>query len=180
MHCLFAVSQTHSTIILPNMPSKHSVHTCTRLPNIPDDDSYVRVEKFVSDVKSWSMGGGQSMIIHAADWSTGSPMKGGKWKELRWKSRYPKFPSGAGHVVNRNVAAWVVAHGDSLIEYQGEDTSIGIWLDQAEFTARFERNNIFTSHSGNCFDPRKHVVGHNIPSAKMLQCWKRTEAAHHS
>ena len=110
-------------------------HSLTHTCDTSDDDSYVRVEKFVSDVKSWSMGGGQSMIIHAADWSTGSPMKGGKWKELRWKSRYPKFPSGAGHVVNRNVAAWVVAHGDSLIEYQGEDTSIGIWLDQAEFTA---------------------------------------------
>ena len=140
----------------------------------------MRIEKFVSDVKSWSKGSSEDMIIHAAGFDTGWPNAQGKWKELRWKRKYPKFPLGAGHVVNRNVAAWVVAHGDSLIEYQGEDTSIGIWLDQAEFTARFERNNIFTSHSGNCFDPRKHVVGHNIPSTKMLQCWKRTEAAHHN
>ena len=120
------------------------------------------------------------MIIHAAGFDTGWPNAQGKWKELRWKRKYPKFPLGAGHVVNRNLAAWVVAHGDSLIEYQGEDTSIGIWLDQAGFTARFENNDIFTAHGGDCFNPQKHVVGHNIPADKMMECWKETEAAHHS
>ena len=138
------------------------------------------MQKFVSDVKSWSSGGKGDMIIHAADWAGGSPMRGGKWKELRWTARYPKFPSGAGHVVNRNLAEWVVAHGDSLVEYQGEDTSIGIWLDQAAFTAQFRTNRIFTSHGGNCFDPGKHVVGHDISAAKMLKCWEQTEAAHHN
>ena len=144
-----------------------------------DDDSYVRVEKFVTDVRSWSTGGPGDMIIHAAGWQRGSPNKSGKWKELRWTSAYPKFPSGAGHVVNRNLAAWVASHGDSLVEYQGEDTSVGIWLEQADFTAKFQKNKIFTSHGGDCFNPAKHVVGHNIPAAKMVRCSDHPACSHY-
>ena len=133
----------------------------------------------MADIKSWREDKSKDMIIHAAGWQRGNPNKGGKWKELKWKRAYPKFPSGAGHVVNRNLAEWIVGHGDSLVEYQGEDTSIGIWLDQASFSAKFEKNRIFTAHGGNCFEPGKHVVGHNIPNAKMRQCWQRTEVAYH-
>ena len=133
----------------------------------------------MADIKSWHEDNDKSMIIHAAGWQRGWPNKGGKWKELRWKTKYPKFPSGAGHVVNRRLANWIVEHGDSLVEYQGEDTSIGIWLDQAPFNAKFEKNRIFTSHGGNCFEAGKHVVGHNIPNSKMKKCWKMTERMHH-
>eukprot|EP00284_Hemiselmis_tepida_P017536 CAMPEP_0174923918 /NCGR_PEP_ID=MMETSP1355-20121228/6900_1 /TAXON_ID=464990 /ORGANISM="Hemiselmis tepida, Strain CCMP443" /LENGTH=3102 /DNA_ID=CAMNT_0016169659 /DNA_START=138 /DNA_END=9443 /DNA_ORIENTATION=+ len=59
----------------------------------------------------------------------------GKWAELDFMrgvedAVYPPFPKGShGHVVSRDVAA-AVTELDGF-EYQGEDTSLGIWIDES-------------------------------------------------
>ena len=63
----------------------------------------------------------------------------GKWAEHEYKhnasrasARYPSFPAGTcGHAVNRRVAAYVASRGAALHMYQGEDVSLGIWLEES-------------------------------------------------
>ena len=61
--------------------------------------------------------------------------------------RYPPFPHGGAHVISHAIAKYVVdrrfgTSGDSnsgnsslLLEYQGEDTSLAIWMDEAAWRA---------------------------------------------
>merc|ERR1740130_217670 len=88
-----------------------------------DDDSYVRIGELEAVASEWS-DKGYTML--AGGFFTGVVGRSGKWAERKYKpNRYPPFPSGAGHAVNRALAQWVVDNADTLIEYQGEDTSMG-------------------------------------------------------
>lgn len=129
-----------------------------------DDDCFVRVEKLNRAAAKWNT---SQMILRAAGWQRGYPAKSGKWKELKWKGMYPKFPAGAGHIVNYNLAVWVAQSRFEL--YQGEDTSLGIWLHQANFTTNFVEDTQFSTN-GNCHNTTKYVVGHDIRIASMKRC----------
>jgi hypothetical protein len=58
---------------------------------------------------------------------------GGKWKEVSQFEPfgiYPTFPIGsAGHLVSRPIAEYISQYQDSLFDYQGEDVSLGIWVN---------------------------------------------------
>lgn len=130
-----------------------------------DDDCYVRVPEISRESLGWDTEG---MVVRAASFRQGYPIKSGKWKETNWEGEYPKFPSGAGHVINRNLAEWIV--NTSLPFYQGEDTSLGIWLVQAPFDARLMDDNRFST-DGKCSNRRRYVIGHNIKRSKMTWCY---------
>ena len=103
----------------------------------------------------------------------GGVPKGGKWAELTYnKPNYPSFANGAqGHVVSRAVAREVVAYDG--FEYQGEDVSLGIWLDDLKLKVKWiNARQHFTAH-GNCQDDSKIVIGHNIAPGTMRKCFKR-------
>jgi Galactosyltransferase len=59
--------------------------------------------------------------------------KTGKWADLDYPHlRYPYWPQGSsGHVVSRATAAYLASHDTELFRYQGEDVSLGIWLQEA-------------------------------------------------
>jgi len=61
----------------------------------------------------------------------------GKWREIAQFPKgavYPTFPLGScGHIVTRPVADFVTGHSMALLDYQGEDVSLGIWLEKASF-----------------------------------------------
>jgi hypothetical protein len=58
---------------------------------------------------------------------------GGKWKEVsqfKQSGFYPTFPIGsAGYLVSRPIAEYISQYQDSLFDYQGEDASLGIWVN---------------------------------------------------
>lgn len=55
----------------------------------------------------------------------------GKWAESFYpKKKYPDSPTGSGYLANRLFAQFVATHADDLHEYQGEDVSVGIWIDE--------------------------------------------------
>eukprot|EP01049_Picozoa_sp_SAG25_P007267 SAG25_NODE_582_length_6759_cov_2.468919_5_plen_76_part_00 len=64
------------------------------------------------------------------------------------KHSYPPFPRGGAHAVTRALAKYVVDNDKSLVEYQGEDTSMGIWMDEAPFEATLTSVDTFISHNG--------------------------------
>lgn len=132
-----------------------------------DDDFFVRVARLGEVVKNrrpWRtvIGG------IATGWVV--PRKG-KWAELNYKkSRYPSFPIGSyGHLVSRDVAQYVVT--SDQFEFQGEDVSLGIWLDKkSDFTGvRFIRSPAFSGNQ-NCKDRSKLVVGHDFTPKKLEAC----------
>ena len=55
--------------------------------------------------------------------------KGGKWADHEYaKPNYPPFCNGDGWIVPHHLAQLIVDHDG--FEYQGEDVSMGIWLDE--------------------------------------------------
>ena len=97
--------------------------------------------------------------------------KSGKWSDLDFiRPQYPPFANGAqGYAVTRGVAGAVVAHDG--FEYQGEDVSLGIWMDEMKNPVQWVHSpQHFVAHE-NCSDRSKVVIGHNISPAKMRACF---------
>merc|ERR1712224_315455 len=96
-----------------------------------DDDSVVRIDTFERYVLN-SYNPREYTVIGAIKNKWNVPRKG-KWGEVNYKpKKYPRFPLGSvGHVVSRGIAQFVVDRSDTLFNYQGEDVSIGIWLDES-------------------------------------------------
>lgn len=134
-----------------------------------DDDTFVRPAPLSSYLLAFTK---QYTFIAHSFWRNSGVGRTGKWAELKYKpSKYPPFPGGAGHAVSRDIAEYVALH--SLIHYQGEDTSMGIWMSEAPFTATLQSSAKFEGHNGNCFDKTKFVIGHDISPEKMRKCGGR-------
>ena len=132
-----------------------------------DDDAWARIallEKLLSsrEVDKYTVMG----IIRRS-----SPVpKTGKWAEPDYKkTKYPPFANGAqGHCVSRKVAEAVVKYDG--YEYQGEDVSLGIWLDELKVPVEWVHASAHFTHHGNCRDKAKIVIGHDITPAQMRAC----------
>lgn len=105
----------------------------------------------------------------------------GKWAELTYKpDYYPKFPIGsAGHVLSRKAMQYIVNNLDTLVNYQGEDVSIGIWMDECEMPVQLISDTGFRN-DGKCsigvndtqINPNLFIVGHNLQVDYMRTCWE--------
>lgn len=136
-----------------------------------DDDMFVKPDELEKLVKNYNPD--ENLIIGkiAKGWGVA---RGGKWAEKVYpKSNYPDFPVGsAGHIISRPVAEYIVRNIDKLHDYQGEDTSMGIWMEEnKEFKVKFV-NDAHLSNLGKCDLEGKFIVGHNINPAKMKQCYE--------
>lgn len=135
-----------------------------------DDDMFVKPNDLENLVKKYNPE--ENIIIGkiAHGWKVA---RGGKWAEKVYeKDKYPDFPVGsAGHIISRPVAEYIVKHIDGLYDYQGEDTSMGIWMSQnKDFKVKFV-NDAHLSNQGRCDVEGKYIIGHNINPAKMKQCY---------
>ncbi|KAG1685093.1 UDP-GalNAc:beta-1,3-N-acetylgalactosaminyltransferase 2 [Nymphon striatum] len=53
----------------------------------------------------------------------------GKWAERQYRSLvYPPFACGSGSILSWKLVQWISNNSEILHSYQGEDTSLGIWL----------------------------------------------------
>jgi hypothetical protein len=142
-----------------------------------DEDTFVRVgsvEKWLSQRANPDLH--DSYEIIAGDFSGGGVARSGKWAENKYKkSSYPLFPSGAGHIINAKTLKLIMDNYDKFVTYQGEDTSLGIFFDELKVNSKIlvnlRRCNHFITHSGNCLDKSKFVVGHDIKWAMMKRCY---------
>ena len=104
----------------------------------------------------------------------GSVNRKGKWAENKYKKdTYPPFPSGAGHIISPDLLEYINTH--DFIVYQGEDTSLGIFFDESDIKVDFSVSKHITTHSGDCFNKNKFIIGHNINPSKMRQCYKHMD-----
>ena len=116
--------------------------------------------------------------------------RNGKWKEeVYTKSNiYPKFSLGScGHIISRNLAEYIVENDEKLFEYQGEDTSLGIWLNEAPVEIKQQlliqdlpsMGNRLRAPGGlmrSCVNPSYHVIGHKVTPDVMRKCYVSIKA----
>jgi hypothetical protein len=127
--------------------------------------------------------------------------KGGKWAEVNYPhSTYPYWAQGScGHAVSRPVVAYLVGKQaraaaidqkknnknknnnnnnstrSTLYLYQGEDTSLGIWLHEASIAKELHvtwLNSKYFVNSGKCQEKQWLIIGHQITAAQMKACYK--------
>ncbi len=135
-----------------------------------DDDSVVRIDTLGAYLEK-TYNSNNPMVIGKIAKGWGVP-RSGKWAETDYNpSKYPNFPLGSvGHVVSNSVATYIVDNSDKLFNYQGEDVSIGIWLNESPLKVKWVTSKRMTNH-GNCKDTGMWVIGHNIKPAKMKACF---------
>ena len=140
-----------------------------------DDDFFVRIDPF-EQVLAQSHDASQAILIGGDIRLDHKAHTGGKWKEVPQFPRgalYPPFPLGSyGHVVTRPIVDYVVKYQEALFDYQGEDVSIGIWLQHPLAPNTTFLNNPRMSNGGDCRKPQLFVVGHDITPTKMEICHK--------
>jgi microcompartment protein CcmK/EutM len=136
-----------------------------------DDDSVVRVGT-LEDYLVRTYDATKTTIIGEINRGTGVP-RSGKWKDWYPKKRYPPWPRGSvGHVVSHEVAEYIAT--TELVDYQGEDVSVGIWMDESPLSVQWKNTKHFTAH-GKCKDTSKWVIGHNISPQRMKECFQHRD-----
>lgn len=143
-----------------------------------DDDQYVRVG-LTTELFRDGWGGGKGKTLVAAGFKRNANVhREGKWGDKKYQhAKWPPYPDGGAHAVTRDLAQYFVDNIETLVEYQGEDASLGVWIDEAAFTVQMAKSVRFVAQDGNrCFDPSKYVVGHNINALKMHKCFEKTRA----
>ena len=157
------------------------------LPNLKwiakaDDDMFVNVRNLEDFLK-----------IHNSEIPTvigeivsNSPVqREGKWAEDSDypNTHYPNWAKGsAGHVLSRATVEYLTKNSESLHRYQGEDTNIGIWLDEATKTGRLKNvtfinePNYFISYGYvACSKPfRAIMIGHELKPDDQVRCQRKS------
>lgn len=153
----------------------------TRLPKVEwivkvDDDTVVRVDTLQNAfLRSFNP---TIPVVVGKIIEKSVVARSGKWKELDYPNRhYPFWPQGScGHVVSRVVAQYVASMpANSFVYYQGEDVSLGIWLDEAP-PDRLEpvtwiHSNYF-SNDRKCLNHAWLIMGHEITPDEMRACFR--------
>jgi hypothetical protein len=99
-----------------------------------DDDVYLRP----AAMQAW-FGGPDLQLAPRFTMVAGGFVKGpvlrkGKWRELKYPlGTWPAYPLGATHAATRALAQYVADRVTSLVDYEGEDVSMAVWMAQAPF-----------------------------------------------
>ena len=103
------------------------------------------------------------------------PNRQGKWAEHKYhQDIYPPWPLGSsGYALSRTTAQHMVDHSSTLVRYQGEDTSLGIWMSELGLEATFVSVPSLVTHRGKneCRGP-KLIVGHKLTPWDLKTCHK--------
>eukprot|EP00934_Nitzschia_sp_Nitz4_P001076 Nitzschia sp. Nitz4//scaffold313_size41840//20342//21536//NITZ4_007435-RA/size41840-processed-gene-0.10-mRNA-1//-1//CDS//3329547427//1076//frame0 len=150
-----------------------------------DDDFYVRVDGFQGLLRRPLQGRqynprNESVIVGGSIRTAHKAHIKGKWKEVpQWTQGevYPPFPIGSrGHAVTRPIVKYVAQNYLALFDYQGEDVSLGIWLDQpsAPEPKEFVELSEEMRNDANCEKATdSYVIGHDLTLLYIENCWLR-------
>ena len=166
-----------------------------------DDDCLLDIEKYQEKlIKNYK----NDQFLYFGRFSNKNKkiLKTGKWAEMLYpKKRYPIYAEGnSGYSISVGILKFLTEKNtfQNLIEYQNEDTSMGIWLDESPFIGNItfgrsnsiaainldnkksylceensvlgdkQRNNFKNKHKNN----RIISLGHNLTPNEMKFCWK--------
>jgi hypothetical protein len=69
------------------------------------------------------------------------------------------------------VAEYIAKHKSQLTEYQGEDTSIAIWMHESPLKVEVMHSDSF-ENDGKCENPNLFIIGHDLSMDKIRECFK--------
>jgi hypothetical protein len=142
-----------------------------------DDDMYVRVELLSRFLSRFSAE--KPTVVGKINDMSGV-WRDGKWAELDYKpDYYPKWAQGAaGHAVSRPVAEYISKNRETLHNYQGEDVSIGIWLDESPMKDNVDwQNSKLLQMENGCTDSIAVVIGHEMTPERQKECHAELKGA---
>jgi beta-1,3-N-acetylgalactosaminyltransferase 2 len=92
-----------------------------------DDDCFVNIAEIITEITTYRKTPHKVWWGHFREnWYV---ERAGKWAEKHFKSsEYPSFACGSGNIVSKDISDWLTRNREDLFQYQGEDTSMGIWL----------------------------------------------------
>jgi beta-1,3-N-acetylgalactosaminyltransferase 2 len=93
-----------------------------------DDDCFVDIERILTMLDALSRANTGKIWLgnFRENWFV---ERFGKWAEKVFRStEYPQFACGSGNIVSKDISDWLARNAGVLFPYQGEDTSMGIWL----------------------------------------------------
>ena len=147
------------------------------LPNVDfmvkiDDDCFARPSSMERFLEAYN----PSANIVLGNIRVGiKPNRQGKWAEHKYQQEfYPPWPLGSsGYALSRTTAQHIVDHSSTLVRYQGEDTSLGIWMSELGLEATFVSVPSLVTHRGKneCRGP-KLIVGHKLTPWDLKTCHK--------
>ena len=159
------------------------------LPNLKwfakaDDDMFVSVPKLESYLDKYD----SNIPTVIGEIVVDAPVhKEGKWADPDYhRYTYPNWAKGsAGHVLSRATVDYLTQHSESLHRYQGEDTNVGIWLDEATQAGTLKDVTFvnapdkFISYGYTaCSTPSDAImVGHELKPDDQVQCHKMSQTA---
>ena len=132
-----------------------------------DDDTVARIGSLEAYVKGDTrFVPSEPTLIGGA--GTSHVARSGTWAEHNYRpNNYPPYPMGSkGHIVSRPVAEYVGTNSKSLFDFQGEDTSLGIWLDESPLKPQMKyfleaANERFVGgNNRDCMNPQYLIMGH--------------------
>jgi len=117
----------------------------------------------------------------------------GKWADFKYdRAWYPYWAQGScGYVVSRPVVDYIAQMDpSSIVYYQGEDTSVGIWLDEAPEEKLGNQHvtwvqSAYFRNDGKCEEHAWLSMGHEISAEHMRAChekadeWPLEDIKHH-
>ncbi|EGD74133.1 hypothetical protein PTSG_06143 [Salpingoeca rosetta] len=93
-----------------------------------DDDTFLNIPEIVAQLEKKEVTATSKLWWGSfrCDWPV---ERTGKWAESHFPGRvYPPFACGSGSVVSGDLAVWLAQSAGGLHDFQGEDVSLGIWL----------------------------------------------------
>jgi antitoxin (DNA-binding transcriptional repressor) of toxin-antitoxin stability system len=156
-----------------------------------DDDMYVRVASLQFHIEAqYGVDPGSRSALNDAtpaqyyligNIKRNTPVQSGGHKNAedpKYKpKRYPPWAAGSsGHAVSRPVAEYISENHDTLYNYQGEDTSIGIWLSESPFYSKvkYVTSNRF-ANGADCMSTNADSLGHQISIERIRECWNNVD-----
>jgi hypothetical protein len=152
------------------------------MPNIEwivkaDDDMFVRIDSLEHYLRKYN----SNIPMLLGKIVPFSPVsRQGKWAEVDYEADfYPYWSQGsAGHVVSRATAKYIVDTSPTLHRYQGEDVSIGIWLDNARKSQRLshvtyiQAKRMITNEGTKWCGCNKYMmIGHGLSPDEVYDCF---------
>jgi len=173
---------TNKTDVYRNLPAKVKLMLHWGVQNTKfdffvkvDQDQFINPIALIKLVSSRSK---QEYSIFGDIEHESEVMRYGKWEELKYKhgvenAKYPDFPLGSrGWIMSRKVAQYISQHRLELFDYQGEDVSIGIWLNESSIANDIQWiSSKQMRGDGDCSDANVIVVGHELSLEKIQHCW---------
>ena len=152
-----------------------------------DDDSFVRLDKLIDELKTVNRTFTSSNIQRNFNKNTSlTPFlywgyfngnaqikKSGKWKENNWilTDKYLPYALGGGYVLSYDLVQFFAKNRNFLRLFQAEDVSVGLWLASVENLERRHDIRFDTEWlSRGC--QNYHLITHKIDQHQMTQFYE--------